>query len=265
MLKKAFFQIHWFLGITAGLILSLMGVTGAIYSYEQEILKWMNPNSYQVQVEQKAKLSPAEIYQHFQRTQPDYKINSITVAKDPAASSTINIAKEGAKRGQNILINPYSAAVLPEIRGREFFQFIQQLHRNLTVGPIGKQITAACTLMLLFFVLSGIYLRWPKRHSFKQWFALKPQLKGRNFIWDLHAVVGTWVVIFYLVLACTGLYWSYEWWRNGMFKVMGVERPQAQLQADGRNKPVNSNAQALHQAAQTQTAGRRANTTKPAK
>ncbi len=66
-----------------------------------------------------------------------------------------------------------------------FFQFIQQLHRNLTVGPIGKQITAACTLMLLFFVLSGIYLRWPKRHSFKQWFAIKPQLKGRNFLLGL--------------------------------------------------------------------------------
>lgn len=25
---------------------------------------------------------------------------------------------------------------------------------------------------------------------------IKPKLKGRNFIWDLHAVVGTWVIIF---------------------------------------------------------------------
>ena len=145
MLKKTFFQIHWFLGITAGLILSLMGVTGAIYSYEQEILKWMNPESYQVQVEQTAKLTPAEIYTHFQQVQPDYKINSISIAKDPAASSSINIAKEGSKRGQNILINPYSAEELPKVKGREFFQFIQQLHRNLTVGPVGKQITLAKT------------------------------------------------------------------------------------------------------------------------
>ena len=66
MLKKSFFQIHWFLGITAGLILSLMGVTGAIYSYEQQILKWINQDSYTVQVQDSAKLSPAEIYQHFQ-------------------------------------------------------------------------------------------------------------------------------------------------------------------------------------------------------
>ncbi len=39
MFKKILFQIHWFLGITAGLILSIMGVTGAIYSYDQQIFK----------------------------------------------------------------------------------------------------------------------------------------------------------------------------------------------------------------------------------
>ncbi|HAB43228.1 MAG TPA: hypothetical protein DCE70_06705 [Acinetobacter sp.] len=230
MFKKTFFQIHWFLGITAGLILSIMGVTGAIYSYEPQILKWMNSDSYTVQVQEQDKLSPAQLYQHFQTQNPEMKINSITVAQDPSASSTVNIVKEGARRGYNMMVNPYTAEVLPEIKGREFFQFVQQLHRNLTVGPVGKQITGACALMLIFFVLSGLYLRWPKRHSVKQWLAVKPQLKGRNFIWDLHAVVGTWVVIFYLILACTGLYWSYDWWRNGMFKVLGVERPQPEMQ-----------------------------------
>ena len=230
MLKKSFFQIHWFLGITAGLILSLMGVTGAIYSYEQQILKWINQDSYTVQVQDSAKLSPAEIYQHFHTHSPELKINSITVASAADESSVINVVKEGQRRGLNMMINPYTAEMLPEIKGREFFAFIQQLHRNLTVGPVGKQITGACALMLIFFVLSGLYLRWPKRHTWKQWFAVKPQLKGRNFIWDLHAVVGTWVIIFYLIFALTGLYWSYGWWRDGMFKVLGVERPQATQQ-----------------------------------
>src|SRR5690606_5723145 len=116
MFKKTFFQIHWFLGITAGLILSLMAVTGAFYSYEQQILKWINNDSYTVQVEQGDKLTPAQLYQHFQNTTPEMKINSISVAQDPSASSTVNIAKEGARRGHNILINPYTAEVLPEIK-----------------------------------------------------------------------------------------------------------------------------------------------------
>ena len=59
MFKKVFFQIHWFLGITAGLILSVMGVTGAIYSYDQQILKMINQQSYVVQAEATPKLTPA--------------------------------------------------------------------------------------------------------------------------------------------------------------------------------------------------------------
>ncbi|WP_288409151.1 sulfite reductase flavoprotein subunit alpha [Acinetobacter soli] len=235
MLKKVFFQIHWFLGISAGLILALMGVTGAIYSYDQQILKLINQDSYVVQAQNTPKLTPAQLYQHFEQRQPDLKINSITIAKDATASSTVNIQKEGERRGYNMMVNPYTAEVLPEIKGRGFFQFVQQLHRNLTFGPVGKQITAACTLILIFFVLSGLYLRWPKRHTWRQWLFVKPKLKGRNFIWDLHAVVGTWVVVFYLLMACTGLYWSYDWWRDGMFKLMGVERPQPQMQAGPRN------------------------------
>ncbi|OTG83817.1 PepSY domain-containing protein [Acinetobacter sp. ANC 4648] len=246
MLKKIFFQIHWFLGITAGLILSIMGVTGAIYSYEQPIQKWINPASYTVKVENKPQLSPAEIYQHFQITQPKMKINSITVAKAPEEPASINIVKEGSRKGYSMMLNPYTAEILPEVKGKAFFQFVQQLHRNLTVGEVGAQITGACTLILIFFVLSGLYLRWPKKHSFKQWFVIKPKLKGRNFLWDLHAVVGTWVIIFYLLLACTGLYWSYDWWRNGMFKVMGVEPPQPEMQAKPRVGKENQSKQSIN-------------------
>ena len=68
MLKKIFFQVHWFLGISAGLILSIMGVTGALYSYEKPIQEWLNPDSYTVQAENRAKLTPAELQRAEQYT-----------------------------------------------------------------------------------------------------------------------------------------------------------------------------------------------------
>ena len=247
MFKKILFQIHWFLGITAGLILSIMGVTGAIYSYDQQILKWVNSDSYVVQAESTPKLTPAQLYQHFNTTQPEIKINSITIAKDPTSSSTVNIEKEGERRGYNMMVNPYNAQVLPDVKGRKLLLLIQQIHRNLTAGEVGKQITGACALMLIYFVLSGLYLRWPKKHSARQWLAVKPKLKGRNFIWDLHAVVGTWVIVFYLLFACTGLYWSYDWWRSGMFKVMGVEQPKPQGHGSApQNRGMQQNKRSDH-------------------
>lgn len=243
MFKNILFQLHWFMGITAGFILSIVGVTGAIYSYDQQILKWINHDSYVVQVENRPKLTPEQLYQHFKQQQPDIQINTISVSTNPEASSSVNIVKEGERRGYTMMVNPYTAEVLPEVKGRGFFAGVQSLHRWLTVGKIGdreigKQIVGASTLMLIFFILSGLYLRFPKKHSFRQWFVVKRNLKGRNFLWDLHAVVGTWVVIFYLVMAVTGLTWSYSWWRAGFAQAIGVElkKPQAQQMQQPKEK-----------------------------
>lgn len=43
MLKTVLFQLHWLLGITAGLVLSVMGLTGALMSFENEIVRLANP------------------------------------------------------------------------------------------------------------------------------------------------------------------------------------------------------------------------------
>jgi len=52
-----------------------MGVTGAIYSYDQQILQWINTDSYVVQAENRDKLTPAELYLHFQQVDPKIQIN----------------------------------------------------------------------------------------------------------------------------------------------------------------------------------------------
>lgn len=59
-MKKVLFQLHWFFGITAGLVLTLMGITGALYSFEDEILDALNPHVLLVQ-EREATLPPIEL------------------------------------------------------------------------------------------------------------------------------------------------------------------------------------------------------------
>ena len=134
-----------------------MGVTGAIYSYDQQILKMINQQSYVVQAATTPKLTPAQLYQHFNQQQPGIEINSITLSADPTASSTVNIKKDGERRGYNMMVNPYTAEVLPEIKGQEFFQFIQRLHRYLTISDFVKQFTGSSSLIIIFFVTKSLY------------------------------------------------------------------------------------------------------------
>lgn len=41
--RQVLFQIHWFLGITAGFVLAVMGLTGATLSFENEIMRALSP------------------------------------------------------------------------------------------------------------------------------------------------------------------------------------------------------------------------------
>lgn len=41
----------------------------------------------------------------------------------------------------------------------------------------------------------------------------------------MHAAIGTWVLLLYLLASLTGLYWSYGWYRDGLYALSGVEQP----------------------------------------
>ncbi|HKY02136.1 MAG TPA: PepSY domain-containing protein, partial [Burkholderiales bacterium] len=43
MLKIVLFRTHWLLGLIAGFVLALVGVTGGLMSFEDELLEAFNP------------------------------------------------------------------------------------------------------------------------------------------------------------------------------------------------------------------------------
>ena len=238
MLKKVLFQIHWFFGITAGLVLALMGITGALYSFEDEILDAINPDVLFVQP-QAQRLSLAEMVTKVEEQGKDTAaMFRIDVDGDRIAQVWFKPAP-GQRRGEMHNFNPYTGAFTEDAVGQDVFGFILNLHRFLAAGEFGKQVTAACTLILVFFCLSGLYLRWPRKPlNWRVWLTLDWAKKGRSFNWDLHSVFGTWCLIIYLLLAITGLMWSYDWFSNGVTKLIGDPPVAGEQRRGGGPRPA---------------------------
>jgi sulfite reductase (NADPH) flavoprotein alpha-component len=122
---------------------------------------------------------------------------------------------------------PTRGKFFPGPQGRVFFRTVTQLHRYLASGDVGKHIVGASTLGLVLLALSGLYLRWPRNAlDWRIWLKVKWSETGRPFWWSMHSVLGTWVLLCYLLAALTGLYWSYDWYRDALFAVTGAPRPQ---------------------------------------
>lgn len=219
--KKIVFQLHWLFGITAGLVLAVMGISGALYAFEGEILGALNPEVLRVEVRESGILPPAELVAKIEAAEGKNVVGLWVDQRDGRAARVFFTPPAGERRGPMRFFDPYSGELLGEPSGQAFFGLMLQLHRFLAMGETGKQITAASTLALLFFCLSGLYLRWPRQAlNWRAWLTLDWARKGRAFNWDLHAVFGTWCLLFYLCAALTGLYWSYDWYRDGLTRLL---------------------------------------------
>ena len=237
MVKKSLFQLHWFFGITAGLVLALMGTTGAIWSFQEELLRLFNADVLKVKVRTEGVLPTAELVRRVETAQGD-KVSMLWVdTREGNAARVFFTPAPGERRGELRYADPYTGELKGEVAGQGFFDLMLRLHRFLAIGDTGRQITGACTLMLIFFCLSGLYLRWPRQAlNWRTWLTLDWAKKGRAFNWDLHAVAGTWCLLFYLLFALTGLNWSYEWYRAGLNKVLADTPAAGQQQKRGEGR-----------------------------
>jgi sulfite reductase (NADPH) flavoprotein alpha-component len=230
LLKRLLFRLHWITGLTAGGVLAVVGVTGGLVGFEQPLLALVNPQ-LRIDVPTEAQpLAPDRLIAAAQAAYPELRARRLAWNGDDQAVS-IRMARGRERGGEEVMVDPYTAHVLGTPRGTGFFHGAEDLHRRLAAGPVGKQIVGASTALLLLMIVTGLVLRWPKHmRSLRAWLKLDVRLRGRSFLWHLHAIVGTWVLAFYLVAALTGLWWSYDFYRdalNGMAGVSGSLRPRA--------------------------------------
>lgn len=219
--RRILFQIHWFLGITAGLVLAAMGLTGATLSFENEIMRVLSPGIVTLGTGRNPALSPDTVIGRASAFRQGLKVERLTVEADPTRAWQVQFAPEpGERRGERSYVDPRDGRLLGQPVGAGFFRTVEDIHRWLALPGgskgWGRQITGFSTIALIFFALSGLYLRWPRRAlDWRAWLVLDWRKSGRNLYRELHVIIGSWVVIAYLLSALTGLWWSYEWYREG--------------------------------------------------
>jgi sulfite reductase (NADPH) flavoprotein alpha-component len=220
-IKAVLLQVHSVIGLAISLVLTLIGMTGATMSFEDEIGASLNAGIMRVEARSAPMLTPDELIARLQASRDFGKVSAVTMASDPSTAVRIRFARnEGGSRPSSVYVDPYDAHVLGTPRGEDFFATVRKLHRWLLLpgdaNGYGRQITGVVAIGLIALLISGIVLRWPRRaSSMKMWLKPNLALRGRGFHRSLHSVAGTWVLVIYLVMALTGLWYSFDWYKNG--------------------------------------------------
>jgi uncharacterized iron-regulated membrane protein len=230
--RTIIFWMHLAAGVTAGVVIFIMSVTGALLAFQPQILRVLERDQRLVDVAHGARrLDTSALVRAAAAARPGVQPVSFTLEADPTAAALVAFGPAG-----NVYVNPYTGTILGSgsPRARAFFRTMTDWHRWLGQNGEGRNtarsITGASNLAFLGLAVSGLFLWWPRqwtRSRFRN--AMRLDLaahgKARDFNW--HTVIGFWCAPVLIVLTASGAVISYPWATNLVYRLSGSAPPAA--------------------------------------
>ncbi|WP_293306639.1 PepSY-associated TM helix domain-containing protein [Pedobacter sp. UBA5917] len=219
LLKKLNAWLHLWLGLASGIVVVVLGITGCILVFEQEIKSLSSPWLFAEKPAGGAILSPSKIYQSVKTQLPGKEVHSLWYhGENRSAAVTINA-------DSTVYVNPYTAEVIALVHHEDFFEFIDDGHRRLWLpDKIGKQVIGWSTFIFFILLITGLILWWPKKWNKAgkdQSFKIKWKARFKRLNYDLHNVLGFYSLLFVLIMAVTGLIMSFSWFNKSVYWLTG--------------------------------------------
>ena len=161
----------------------------------------------------------------------------------------------GKRRGETVYVDPYTGEIVGEgaTPVDEFFGSVMRLHRFLWLPTeIGRPIVGVATIIYVVISLTGLLLwlprtaaAWRRKSTWKTALNVRVRRGGWPLVFDLHNALGFYTLVPALILALTGLCWSFGWYRDAVGAVLGeapfkakTEKPETLTPPDGSPQPA---------------------------
>ncbi|OAI06308.1 PepSY-associated TM helix domain-containing protein [Methylomonas methanica] len=209
--RQFWLAVHLYIGLSLGLIVAMVGLTGSLLVFYIDLDEWLNPQLI-ISESSTQRQSYEDIFQALRRAEPARQRGwRLEIPDDPQRAITARYYKpqETAHHGFAPLmlsVDPYTGSVLANRFWGEFaMTWLYDLHYKLLLDETGKILMAILGGLLLMSLISGVYLWWPPLHKLKGALSLKRHASRERLNYDLHKLAGVYSLIVMLVLAITGI------------------------------------------------------------
>lgn len=231
-MKKSIRKIHLWLGLTSGIIIFIVAITGCFYAFQEEIQNITEEYRF-VEKQNVPILLPSKLEAIARKELPNKLLHAIHYkGREKSAEAIFFHYDEKIKENnyyQIVHINPYTGEVLKvNDMYSGFFRWILDGHFYLWLPhEIGQTVIASATLIFVIIIISGFILWLPKnKKAAKQrfWFRWKDGIKWKRKNYDLHNITGFYVMSVALIFAITGLVWGFPWFAYGYYNLIGGKK-----------------------------------------
>ena len=214
---------HFWLGLLSSIVVFVVCFTGCLYAFKNQITEIYNRDKEFIEkVSNAKKFSADDVKNQFLKNHK--KITALTVSNDEGRSVSVSYEENGV--AQTTFFNQYTGEELGAVDTslNVFFETVLDLHKNLLMGNVGRQILGAGVLIFVFLLFSGFVLWLPKRiRNLKQSLTVKWNARFQRLNYDLHNTLGFYTFLLLFFIAITGLYVTYPWVKNILIVSLGGE------------------------------------------
>jgi len=263
--RKLWLDVHLYLGLVVGAVLTVVGLTGSFAVFFVELQEVLNPELAVVSMppdNQQKLRSLDDIVAAAETVKPQgSRFVKVFYPRKPDIAYKFVYFVRDAKQANNgdgyyIFVDPYTAKVngiqlyYPKDRywGRPLVGFIMQLHWCLLLGKNGAIINGVLAALSIISVLTGLIVWWPLTGKFKQALTFRRNAGAVRFNFDLHKTVGFYMVIVLLPVLFSGVYFNLPEQVNVVLKLFSpIQRPNAfsTIPLEIHSNPPQANRQAI--------------------
>lgn len=218
-MRKLFTLLHRWVGLLAGLVLVLLGLTGSLMVWQQSLDAALNPAWFRAPAQacpatgQPVAHTLALLSDHA----PGARAQTVVAPREPGGPYQVWEARQpGTGWRTEHFIDPHCGRYLgSRERGAVRFDaahavpLLYELHSHLLGGETGHVVAGVVALLFTGLTLTGLWLSWPRSAGprLKAWGqALRVRWQGppaRRW-YELHRAAGLWLLPVALVVSLTG-------------------------------------------------------------
>jgi len=206
-LRRALFQIHLWTGIGAGLYIVAICLSGSALVFRPELTKHFTHDPRTVAISGK-RLTNAEIGRAAQQDYPKYSVDHVWEAEKPDQAVEVWLAPPGSSSEIRREFDPYTGKDLGRRQpvALDLISWLVVFHGNLGLGPTGHNLNGAGGFVLAALCITGMIIWWPGTVNWVRSLWLSWNSDWKLFNWQLHSVMGFWMLLGVFLFGITGAY-----------------------------------------------------------
>lgn len=207
-MRKRLWQIHSWLGLAAGLGLLVIGLTGSLLVFHEELEAVFNPSLVRVVPTEAGRLSLDRNLAEAERQLAGYEITGWHVREEGTrVADELYVIAHGTNEWLVATQDPYTGKVLASPRGgtTTLTGWLLRLHYEFFADHVGMFVAGLFGVALFLLGATGI---WLYRDFWKRLFTLRWGAGARVLFSDLHKFTGISSALLNLLLGFTGAYWN---------------------------------------------------------